>query len=384
MFLSLVQTEWLTNTIHACLISISLAVCFTVFPACGSETNTDKESTEKKIENTSHLVSVSHAIGFDILSGTDSQIIYLYRHYENHKDTLSLKLPQKLDRLIVMATPYLAMIDTLDALDKVIAISDAQYLWNPEIKASVEKGKIRELGSDQTLDIEAIVALEPDILIVSAFPGGFTSSLRQLRQLGIQILPMAEWQETSLLGRAEWIKLVGALVGKPEEAMNIYKHIVAEYEKISQQTKTLLSKPSVLSSLPYKGLWSVPGGDSYMGKLFVEAGADYNWQHTSDKGSIHLDFEAVYPVGVKTDYWLISENITRLSDLIDRDSRFADFRSVQGKNVYHSFGRSNPSGGNDYWESGVINPHLILADVVKILHPGLLPEHRLIYFAPLK
>jgi iron complex transport system substrate-binding protein len=38
---------------------------------------------------------------------------------------------------------------------------------------------------------------------------------------------------------------------------------------------------------------------------------------------------------------------------------------------------------NDYWESGIINPHVILADLINILHPELLPDHKLHYYRQL-
>ena len=331
----------------------------------------------------SQTISVSHAIGFGISLQGEKKNIHLYRHYDDHQDTLTIELVKKPERLIVLATPHMAMLDTLGELKKIVAISSTQYLWNPQIIAAVEKGNIIELGSDQSLDVEAIVALNPDLVIISAFPGGLSPSLQQLAQLGIQILPMAEWQESSLLGRAEWIKVIGALVDRLEGASEIFDHIVDEYQKINRLTDAVSSKPTILSSLPYKGLWSVPGGDSYMGKLFKEAGADYFWQNSPGKGSIHLDFEAVYPIGMEADFWLSPGAVTRMEDLLAQDSRFADFPSVQSGKVYHSYKRSTINSGNDYWESGVINAHLILADVVKILHPTLLPDHKLFYFAPL-
>ena len=42
---------------------------------------------------------------------------------------------------------------------------------------------------------------------------------------------------------------------------------------------------------------------------------------------------------------------------------------------------TNSNGKNNYWEQGFTEPHVILKDLVKILHPDLLPDYTLVYFA---
>ena len=38
---------------------------------------------------------------------------------------------------------------------------------------------------------------------------------------------------------------------------------------------------------------------------------------------------------------------------------------------------------NDYWESGVANPQSVLADLIRIFHPVLTPDHKLFYYRKL-
>ena len=52
--------------------------------------------------------------------------------------------------------------------------------------------------------------------------------------------------------------------------------------------------------------------------------------------------------------------------------------------MFNNNRRTNGIGGNDYWESGITNPHLVLADLIKIFHPDLLPDHDLYYYHPLQ
>jgi len=96
-----------------------------------------------------------------------------------------------------------------------------------------------------------------------------------------------------------------------------------------------------------------------------------------------LNFEAVYPIALEADVWL---NITdparqtgKKSDLLQANYRYADFKSVQNNRLYSFTKRLDENGVNDYWESSLYRPDLLLADYIHILHPDLLPDHMLYY-----
>lgn len=81
------------------------------------------------------------------------------------------------------------------------------------------------------------------------------------------------------------------------------------------------------------------------------------------------------------DYWLnFSQAWQSAKDLIADDNRYADFQAVKTGNLYNNNGRVNANGGNDYWEGGISNPDIVLADLIKILHPEILPNHQLFYY----
>ena len=97
-----------------------------------------------------------------------------------------------------------------------------------------------------------------------------------------------------------------------------------------------------------------------------------------------LNFESVAPVALKADYWLNVGYVDSKNDLRAKDSRFAAFLPFQKDAIYNFNKRVNDLGSNDYWESGIVNPQLILADLIRILHPGLLPQDSLYYYKQLK
>jgi len=100
-------------------------------------------------------------------------------------------------------------------------------------------------------------------------------------------------------------------------------------------------------------------------------------------GSIPLAFEAVFAKAGEADYWLNVGYVGSLADLKAMDARYADFAAFQKGNVWNNDARTTANGGNDYYESAVAHPEVVLADLIKIFHPDLLPDHELVYYRQL-
>src|SRR5690606_4394735 len=110
---------------------------------------------------------------------------------------------------------------------------------------------------------------------------------------GTIILPASEWQELHPLGRAEWIKVFGAITGKYEQSVEIFNE--AEKSYLDLKGKVIVEKkPKVLVNAPYKELWWLPGGKSYMSVLIADAGGDYLWNDNQDAAGVQSDIEAVF------------------------------------------------------------------------------------------
>jgi len=119
------------------------------------------------------------------------------------------------------------------------------------------------------------------------------------------------------------------------------------------------------------------GRNTYVARLFADPGGDYLYGDTQEKGDATLDFESVYEKASSASYWINTGYADNVEEILALDSRYEKFNAFRAGNVYHYNARVNEFGGNDYWQSGLIHPDLILADLVKILHPDLLPEHKL-------
>jgi iron complex transport system substrate-binding protein len=80
------------------------------------------------------------------------------------------------------------------------------------------------------------------------------------------------------------------------------------------------------------------------------------------------------------DIWLNVGTVRSKNEIVAADSRFAKFRIFNEGKIYNNNKRMSPGGGNDFWESGVIAPDVILTDLIQVFHPGLLNSDTLTYY----
>ena len=92
----------------------------------------------------------------------------------------------------------------------------------------------------------------------------------------------------------------------------------------------------------------------------------------------------MYEKAHAADVWLTMRNEWHsLAEVEAADERYTAFAAFASGQVYNANARLNAHGGNDYWEAGLVEPHIVLADFIKILHPDLLPKHALKFYKKL-
>jgi iron complex transport system substrate-binding protein len=205
----------------------------------------------------------------------------------------------------------------------------------------------------------------------------------RVSQAGIPVVFNNEWMETSLLARAEWIKFIAAFYDKESLADSVFSDIAFRYNDIKAKALNVKDKPKIMAGSNFRGTWYMPSGHNFMGKLFADAGADYFYANDTTAGSLPLNVETVLKNFSATDIWL-NCNFNSLEELIKADTKHALFLPVKLNKVYNFNKRLLPSTANDFWESAVARPDLLLSDVIAILHPDLLPQYQLVYAEKLK
>jgi iron complex transport system substrate-binding protein len=343
-------------------------------------------------------VTLSHASRFSIAHATNYTTVTVYNPWKEGEiydkyylvkdestevpaDGHKIKIPLK--SLMTNSATHLGFIELLGELDKVTGVCSTAYIYNPTILRGVKEGKVKDLGEPFNLDIENLLLLHPQAIMTSAYNAEDENSKR-MQQTGITVIYNIEWQEKTLLGRAEWIKFIAAFFDKEALADSIYSDIEKRYEEVKKLASAVKEKPSILSGQDYRGSWSMPTGLSYNAQLFKDAGGQYFYTNdTTASGSRSSNIEEALINFGKADIWIGSE-ASSLKELGQIDAKYKLFKAYKEGRVYNINKRKNAKGGNDYWESGVARPDLLLSDMIKILHPELLPNYESVYMEKLK
>lgn len=380
-------------------------LCFLMvgFSACqsNSKNQSDFPDFDPKKDYFPEKVSIDHSIGFDVEYHNHYKILHLFRHYNEVADTVSFLLVQKgtpvpeetdlpvisipVEKAVSLSTTHLGMFDLLDALDELKGIERKQYVSSPKVVSMVDSGEIIEVEPSGTLNVETIIELHPDVVLGVGYPNSQNESFQQLGRLNIPVVLNADWQEVDLLGRAEWVKLLAVLLNKEKLVNEKFDAIEAEFQSVLDLiAEKVTDAPLTITGIAQGDAWHVSGGKSFAYNVLKVAKADYPWKDDNSTGSIKLSFETVYEIGLNADFWIAPGGASTLQNIRERDPRYMDFKSYKNGGIYNVFGRNTEGGGNDYYETGVIEPHIVLKDVVKIFHPELLPDHQLVYYNQLK
>lgn len=342
-------------------------------------------------------VSVRHARGFTIRQFAGYTRIDVRNPWDTTHTLATYILvpkgksrPQNLPEGVVVEVPvtkaavctavHAGIWKRLGELQKIKAVCEPQYIALQEIKQGVSSGKITDLGLATSIDPEKLIAVSPDILIVSPFEN---TSYGRLEKTGVVVVQDASYMEDSPLARAEWVKFEAAFAGKDSLAEAIFSRIEKRYTDLCSQVSKTTTRPTVFTELKYGQVWYVPGGNSYMGQFLKDAGARYLWSDVKQSGSVPLSFESVYEKAEKADFWLVKYN-NPTGDFtyqqLEADYKpYTQFSAFRNKHIFYI-----NSGKNTYYDDGPMEPEVILADLVRIFHPELLPNHQMVYYAKMK
>lgn len=282
-------------------------------------------------------------------------------------------------KVICMTTLQLSNFIKLDALDKVVGMPSTHYLFNKEMNQRIEEGKTSRIGIEGNFDNELVLALAPDLILVSPFKrGGYET----IKDLDIPLVRFLGYKETTPLGQAEWIKFTAMLLGMEDKANMMFDAIEKRYNELTALTASMTPKPIVLSGEMRSGNWYVVGGKSYLAQQFRDAGAEYFLKDNDETGGINMDFESVYSQGANADFWRLLVSHTgdySYSALKQSDTRYADFKAFKDKKVVYCNLRQKP-----FYENTPVEPEVVLADLIKAFYPDLLPDYQPVYYEILK
>ena len=291
-------------------------------------------------------------------------------------------IPIPLKSIVVTSTTHIPALEMLGVENSLVGFPNTDYISSEKTRKLIESGKVREVGTNETLNTEVIIDMDPN-LIVSFGLNNNNPTIENLQKSGLKVIYNGDWTEQSPLGKAEWIKFFGALYGLDAKANSIFSEIEKKYTATLALAKKAMTKPAVLSGAMYQDQWYVPQGESWAALFMKDAQSNYLWADSKGTGSLSLPFETVLDKAQNADYWIAPGDFSSLKEMNESNPHYMEFTAFKNKKVYSYSAKKGAKGGILYFELSPTRPDWVLKDLIKILHPELLPDHELFFFQKL-
>ncbi|MBL7963194.1 MAG: ABC transporter substrate-binding protein [Flavobacteriales bacterium] len=286
----------------------------------------------------------------------------------------AVRLAVPLERVAVASTTHIPFFTALGKADVLTGVAHANEVRDGMVRERMRKGEVVDIGNAQGLDRERVLLLAPEAVFTYPFGGGL-DPLPGVRH--IPMVQVAEYLEQDPLGRAEWLRFFGLLLGKSREADSLFAQVVERYERVRSEAPSG-QRPKVFFGSSWQGEWSVPSGDSHMARLIADAGGDYLFAQEHATGNIPLPREQVITYGMQAGCWgrlLAQDAPVSLLDVAGGDARMLTLPVFQSGVIFQC-----NSVTSDIFGRAALEPDVMLQDLRCILFPQQCSGHAPVYF----
>lgn len=374
---------------------IVAVLCALVFVACAGEPARSLE------EFATVVYEPSYATGFDIsgAEGAASTLItvrnpwqgaegvekrlFISREGERAPEGFEGQVVEgSVERVVCMSSTYVAMIDAIGCTERVVGVSGIDFIYNSRVREAASEGRVHDVGHDSNINFELLLTLRPDVVLIYGVAGENGVANAKLDELNIPYLYLGDYVEESPLAKAEWTVVVAEILGVRERGEELFAGIENRYLELRKRVEeSATERPTVMFNTPYRDTWYMPSSRSYAVRIVEDAGGQYVYDGNHGTASQPIDLELAYVLTREADYWINVGQYATLEDLRRDNPRFVGAKAVREGRVYSSDRRATAKGGSDFWESAVVNPDVVLRDLVAILHPELnLVSEELTYY----
>lgn len=284
-------------------------------------------------------------------------------------------------RIVCTSSSHVALLDAVGAADRVVGVSGLGYIVNPTVRQRADS--IVDIGYDAAVDYERLVAVRPDLVLLYGIEGASPLEPR-LRELGIPYLYVGEYLENSPLGKAEWMVAMAEITGRRDIGRERFMAIPPRYNALKEIASRAAGRPRVMVNTPYGDSWVMAPDSSYVARLISDAAGLYVAAGNPTNHSQAVTLEEAYLMASGADVWINTGQYDRIADITGFFPKFADVPPVVNRRVWNTTLNVTPAGGNDYWETGVVNPDLVLRDLIMIFHPELGLQAPFTYYKQLR
>ena len=256
-------------------------------------------------------------------------------------DSSVIVLQKPLSSIYVAATAAMALFDAIDCLDHIKYSSVQAGDWYVEnANRAMDEGRIVYAGKYSEPDYELLISQGCDLSVQSTMIYHSPKVKEMLEAMGIPVMVDAASFESHPLGRTEWIKLYGFILGEDEKAKSFFDEQAQIVEDLKDFENT--GKTVVYFYISSNGQAVIRSSGDYIAKMINIAGARYAFDGIANPSesstTVSLSMEEFYATAVNADYLIynasIDQPIKTMQDLLGKDQLFADFKAVQEGNVW--------------------------------------------------
>jgi iron complex transport system substrate-binding protein len=223
------------------------------FTQCKNETSIKKVKVSKNEVKYAKGFSIINHEGYSIVKVTNpwpnagKTFIYVLKDKngilpENLKQFTTINIPIK--TIVVTSTTHIPSLEMLGVEKTLVGFPNLNYISSKKVRALIDAKKVKELGTNQSLNTEILIDLQPEVIIGYGLDN-HNLTLDNLQKNGLKVLLNGDWNEQTPLGKAEWIKFFGALYGKQSKANEIFSKIENDYLTTVEIAKYATSHPTI-------------------------------------------------------------------------------------------------------------------------------------------
>ncbi|AXG71752.1 periplasmic binding protein [Kordia sp. SMS9] len=382
-----------------CLLFVISILSF----SCKTEKKAPQKETLPSIEKSSTTTeNLRHAQKFAIEKTGDITLITVFSPWPNAKKDFKYALiPREkaaaitlnrdeydaivltpIERIVVTSTTHIPTLEMLGVENTLVGFPQTNYISSEKTRSLIDAGKVKDIGQNEQINIELLIDLQPELVIGFSINNS-NPTYKTIQKANIPVVYNGDWTEKTPLGRAEWIHFFAPFFQKEAKATKIFTEIEKEYLEAKVLAQKATTKPTILAGIMYKDIWYLPAGESFQATYLKDANADYIWSETEGTGSLSLSIESVLDKAVDADVWIGPGRYKSYENLKEASRLYAEFEAFQNKKIFSTANTVGKTGGTIYYELAATRPDIVLKDIIKAIHPEILPNYQPFFFKPL-
>lgn len=300
-----------------------------------------------------------------------------------NKDAYDAIILTPVERIVVTSTTHIPTLEMLGVEHTLVGFPDTDYISSEKTRTLIDAGKIKDIGQNNQINMELLVDLQPE-LVVGFSINNSNPAYKKIQKVNIPVVYNGDWTEGTPLGRAEWVQFFAPFFHKETKALEVFNTIEKNYTEAKQLALKATKKPTVLAGAMYKDIWYLPAGESFQAQYLLDANADYLWKDSKGTGSLSLSIESVLDKAADADIWIGPGRFKSYEDMKKASENYTQFAPFTHKKIFTAATTVGKTGGTMYYELAPTRPDIVLKDIIKSIHPEILPNYKPFFFKPLE